>query len=182
MLKFIAIPGLAGGREGGAGLNSIYRKIEEITLIENVCRPAGLESFYFSNITRPWSYNKNENRRLPETKFILLMKKSLDCKKVVKCLWEICRNSYLSAAFITSLMSFYFQPPDLPLVVLAGLAWLGLSSCYDGAGSGQWLSQTGPGLGWPDTSQEKCNLSLSSTVLSFPETLRHRVYLKCLQR
>ena len=54
MLKFIAIPGLAGGREGGgAGLNSIYRKIEEITLIENVCRPAGLESFYFSNITRP---------------------------------------------------------------------------------------------------------------------------------
>ena len=163
MLKFIAIPGLAGGREGGgAGLNSIYRKIEEITLIENVCRPAGLESFYFSNITRPWSYNKNENRRLPETKFILLMKKSLYCKEVVKCLWEICRNSYLSAAFITSLMSFYFQPPDLPLVVLAGLAWLGLSSCYDGAGSGQWLSQTGPDLGWPDTSQEECNLSLSS--------------------
>ena len=48
MLKFIALPGLAGGGEGG-GINSIYRKIEEITLIENICRPAGLGSFYLCN-------------------------------------------------------------------------------------------------------------------------------------
>ena len=46
-------PRVGWGERGGAGLNSIYRKIEEITLIEIVCRPAGLESFYFSNITRP---------------------------------------------------------------------------------------------------------------------------------
>ena len=46
MLKFIAIQGLVGER---GGINSIYRKIEEITLIENICRPAGLKSFYLSN-------------------------------------------------------------------------------------------------------------------------------------
>ena len=50
MLKFIAVLELEGeGGRGRGGINSIYRRIEEITLIENICRPAGLESFYFCN-------------------------------------------------------------------------------------------------------------------------------------
>ena len=46
-----------------------------------------------------------------QTHFILLMK-SLDWKKVVKCLWEICRNSYIGCFHnFLDCLSFQTQTP-----------------------------------------------------------------------